>query len=142
MNSSRRVELGLLNVLVSVADTGSVSAAAARLSLSQPAVSNALKRLRELTNDKLFERRGRVMMPTPIAVELLQEARDIVERGNSLLTRRVFDPANYSGEWNIGVSEYGLSYMGAKLFQNIISINPNAQINFFPVTNYLIDDIL
>jgi DNA-binding transcriptional LysR family regulator len=109
MNSRKRTELGLLNVLVAIADTGFVSAAASRLSLSHPAVSHALKRLREITQDPLFTRNGRQMMPTATAQHLVGEARDILDRGSRLLKPQVFDPATDTTTWRIAASEYALT---------------------------------
>lgn len=64
------VDLNLLAVLSALLDERSVSRAARRLGLSQPATSHALKRLREMLGDELLVRVGRAMVPTPRALEL------------------------------------------------------------------------
>src|SRR5437870_5522427 len=61
------LDLNLLRVFDAVLREGSVTAAAARLALTQPAVSNALGRLRALFGDPLFVRTARGMEPTPFA---------------------------------------------------------------------------
>ncbi|WP_037005892.1 LysR family transcriptional regulator, partial [Ectopseudomonas composti] len=63
-------DLNLLRVLDALLREQNVSRAAERLSLSQPAVSNALSRLRELLGDPLLVRVGRRMQPTPRALAL------------------------------------------------------------------------
>ncbi len=60
-------DLNLLVVFEAVLAEGSISRAAGRLDLSQPAVSNALARLRKATGDRLFVRLAGGMAPTPYA---------------------------------------------------------------------------
>lgn len=61
-------DLNLVRVFDALISTGSVSGAAIELSLTQPAVSNALRRLRALTNDDLFYRTRRGMEPTAFSL--------------------------------------------------------------------------
>ena len=63
-------DLNLLVVLEVLMAERSVSRAARRLGLSQPATSNALARLRAMFDDPLLVRRGNAMLPTPRALEL------------------------------------------------------------------------
>ena len=63
-------DLNLLRVLDVLLRERNVSRAAERLALSQPAVSNALNRLRDLLDDPLLVRVGRTMQPTPRALAL------------------------------------------------------------------------
>jgi DNA-binding transcriptional LysR family regulator len=142
MNNARRAELGLFYVLVAMEETRSVSAAATRLSLSQPAVSQALKRLRQITQDRLFDRQGQQMVPTAIATQMVQEARAVISSGNRLLSPKAFDPATDKTTWRIAVSEYGLTVLGCVLFHKITSRSPGARVNFLPVTLNLLDDLL
>lgn len=58
-----RPDLNLLVVFDAIARTGSVTLAATRLSLSQPAVSHALNRFRDVTGDPLFVRNGNRLTP-------------------------------------------------------------------------------
>jgi len=69
----RSVDLNLLVILAALLEEASVSRAAARLHLSQPAVSHALERLRHVLGDPLLERRGQGMQPTPRALALWPE---------------------------------------------------------------------
>jgi len=64
------IDLNLLWMLHVLLAEGSVSAAANRLHVTSPAVSNALNRLRDALNDPLFVRNGRGLTPTPRALEL------------------------------------------------------------------------
>lgn len=62
-----RIDLNLFTVFDAIYREGGITAASKRLHLSQPAVSHALARLRELLGDPLFERRGNAMIATPRA---------------------------------------------------------------------------
>lgn len=66
-----RIDLNLFVIFDSVYTEGGVTAASHTLNLSQPAVSHALARLRTLFGDPLFERRGRAMVPTPLARSII-----------------------------------------------------------------------
>ncbi|WP_198133234.1 LysR family transcriptional regulator [Roseobacter sp. AzwK-3b] len=142
MNTYRRSELGLLVVLVAIADTGSVSAAAERMSLSQPTVSHALRRLRDITGDQLFELIGRQMVPTAVATQMIDEARLVVEGANALLRPRAFDPTANSPTWKIGVSDYSLLALGAQILDRLSAINQAARIEFTPLGPHTLDDLL
>ena len=61
------LDLNLLRVLDALMRERSVTRAGERIGLSQPAVSNALTRLRKILGDELFVRRGTDMLPTPRA---------------------------------------------------------------------------
>jgi DNA-binding transcriptional LysR family regulator len=64
---SKNFDLNLVRVLVQIHADRNVSLAAENLDMSQPAVSNALRRLRHITGDKLFIPTARGMQPTPLA---------------------------------------------------------------------------
>src|SRR3546814_19447999 len=64
------IDLKLLVVFDALIAERSVTRAGDRLGMSQPAVSNALNRLRDLVNDRLFLRTGEGMSPTPRALDL------------------------------------------------------------------------
>ncbi len=66
----KNFDLNLLRVFVMVYRLRSVSLAASAIGLTQPAMSNALRRLREQCNDPLFTRSGRAMEPTALANSL------------------------------------------------------------------------
>lgn len=67
----RRIDLNLLIVFEAIYQEGSVTEAAERLYLTQSALSHSLARLRELCGDPLFERQGKLMVPTDVARELI-----------------------------------------------------------------------
>jgi DNA-binding transcriptional LysR family regulator len=103
----RQVDLNLLVALRVLLEERSVTRAAARLHLGQPAVSGALARLRELLGDELLVRVGRSMRPTPRAEALLERVTDILDQTESLLwPPKPFDPKSLRGEIKITLGDY------------------------------------
>lgn len=100
-------DLNLLRVFEALMREHNVSRAAERLSLSQPAVSNALNRLRELLDDPLLVRVGRSMQPTPRALTLEAPIRAALQQiEQSLMAGVAFDPASSRLRFNIAVTDY------------------------------------
>jgi DNA-binding transcriptional LysR family regulator len=88
----RQVDLNLLVVFTALAEERSVSRAAARLYLSQPAVSRALQRLRDMFKDDLLVRGAGGYEMTPKGERLLQELSTMLPRVDRLLVGAEFDP--------------------------------------------------
>ncbi len=100
-------DLNLLRVLDALLREQNVSRAAERLALSQPAVSNALNRLRELLDDPLLVRIGRRMQPTPRALALEAPIRSALRQiEQSLAAGETFDPAESRQRFSIAVTDY------------------------------------
>ncbi|MGH8353641.1 MAG: LysR family transcriptional regulator [Pseudomonas sp.] len=100
-------DLNLLRVLDALLRECNVSRAAERLALSQPAVSNALRRLRELLDDPLLVRVGRSMQPTPRALALEAPIRAaLAQIEASLSAGEAFDPARSRQRFSIALTDY------------------------------------
>jgi DNA-binding transcriptional LysR family regulator len=99
------LDLNLLLVLHAVLDERSATRAAARLHVTQSAVSNALARLRLLLGDALVVRNGRGLVPTPRAEELAPLLRDTVERLALALDRRGFVAAESTRTFTISLAD-------------------------------------
>src|SRR5687768_11339185 len=102
----RDLDLNLLRVFVVVAETGSVTGAAGRLYLTQPAVSAALRRLRSAVGTALFVRAGRGLALTARGRRLFASARPhleaLVEAARSPAS---FDPATSERTVRLGLSD-------------------------------------
>jgi DNA-binding transcriptional LysR family regulator len=86
-------DLNLLRVFDALMRERSATRAGALIGLSQPAVSNALNRLRQVLGDELFVRRGNDMVPTPRAESLAERVRDALAQVEQALAGDVrFDP--------------------------------------------------
>ena len=105
--NSPRFDLNLLTVLNVLLRERSVSRAAARLHLSQPAVSHALARARDAFGDPLLVREGSVMRPTPQALRLAGPLSDVLAGLERVLqSTRSFDPGDLHGEVRLAVTDY------------------------------------
>lgn len=107
----RDIDLNLLVILNQLLIDRSVSLAADRLGVTQPAVSNALKRLRRLLKDELFVRTSRGMDPTPYAMHLAEPvAYALNALQNALSKRDAFDPQKSQRSFNLSVTDIGDMY--------------------------------
>src|SRR5450830_302081 len=103
-----RVDLNLLRLLLAIYDTGSVTAAAVQLKMSQPTASAALARLRHSFDDALFIRHGGIMSPTPRAQYLIEKTREVIGKIDSEILRSPnFEPKNSTDEFVICLSAIG-----------------------------------
>ncbi len=101
-------DLNLLPIAFALYDELNVSRAARVLGMSQPAVSMALRRLRETFNDPLFVRVPTGIVPTPRAHALVRAARPIVgQLQESLRAEEPFDPARSASTFAIALSDVG-----------------------------------
>lgn len=102
-----KIDLHLIRVLHTVIAERSVSRAAVRLGMHQPAVSTALKRLRELSGDPILVRSGSGMQPTDAALRMLEPSVDILRAAENLFTEaRAFDPRSAERTFRIAASDY------------------------------------
>lgn len=111
-NDLRRVDLNLLIVFETLMHERSVTRAAEKLFLGQPAISAALSRLRTLFDDPLFVRTGRSMEPTARAQEIFAHLSPALDSISTAMSRASeFDPATSTAVFRIGLSddvEFGL----------------------------------
>lgn len=102
------LDLNLLRTFDAVLRDGSVTAAAERLGLSQPAMSNALSRLRRLLGDPLFMRTAGGMRPTPFAQQLAAPVRQALDLIHTTLLRQPgFDPRTSQRSFRLQLSDVG-----------------------------------
>src|ERR1017187_7610845 len=103
----RNVDLNLLVALDALLAERSVSRAAVRLHLSQPATSALLARLRGLFGDPLLLRSARGMLPTPRALELLGPVKKVLDEIDAIVQpRAAFDPASAVQTFTLSASDY------------------------------------
>ncbi len=101
------LDLNLIVAFEALMSDRSVSRAAERLNLSQPAMSNALARLRSYFGDDLLIARNKRMYPTPFAETLLPQVRQALETMEGVIaTSRHFDPATTNRTFRIMTSDY------------------------------------
>ena len=112
------VDLNLLVVFNLLLVDRSVSKVADNLGLSQPAVSNALARLRKLTGDTLFLRTTKGMEPTPFAQQLAEPIAYALGLIHSAVNQRTsFDPMTAKRSFAVGMTDIGEIYFLPKLME-------------------------
>jgi DNA-binding transcriptional LysR family regulator len=102
-----RIDLHLIRVLHTVLTERSVSRAALRLGMHQPAVSAALKRLRELAGDPLLVRSGTAMVPTDAGLRMIEPSASILRAAEVLFSdARGFDPQTAAHTFRLAAADY------------------------------------
>jgi DNA-binding transcriptional LysR family regulator len=119
------LDLNLLRVLDAVLRERSVTAAAARLGLTQPAVSNALARLRAAFDDALFVRTATGMTPTPFARDLDDPVRQALALIESVFAHGGgFDPATSTRAFRFHMSDLGEISFLPRLVERVRGLAP------------------
>ena len=131
----RDLDLNLLVVFNQLLLDRSASIAAEKLGLTQPAVSNALKRLRAALQDDLFLRTSRGMEPTPYALHLSEP---VIYALNALQTafntRDSFDPLSSTRTFQIAMTDIGEMYFMPPLMAALAKEAPGVRISTVPVS--------
>jgi DNA-binding transcriptional LysR family regulator len=122
-------DLNLLPIALAIFEERSVSAAARRLSMSQPAVSVALNKLRRALGDPLFVRTSHGMEPTPRALTLITPTRDILQRlQTDVLASAEFNPATTTRNFTIALSDIGEMTFLPKVLERFRRDAPSASV--------------
>jgi len=131
MLNLRAVDLNLLPVFEAAYEEGSLSGAARRLSLTQPAVSHALARLRATFRDELFVRQSRGMRPTPAADALYGRVREAlaIVRG-AVDESRGFDPATSRRRFSVAIPHPLGPLLAVRLMERMAGAAPGVEIVF------------
>ena len=108
-------DLNLLVPLLALLEERSVTRAAARVGLSQPAMSHALRRLRRTLGDALLTRRGGGMELTPRAQELITPIRWALQQSSEILRPSIFDPAVHTRTTSIALTTTTAFVLGPHL---------------------------
>ncbi len=129
----RSLDLNLLLGFDAIYAERSISRAAAKLHLSQPAASNALARLRDKLGDPLFEREGHRMLPTLRAraiAEPIKQALNLLDQG--LRENDIFDFAASDREFVVGVEDYGETVILPSFVDWLSRVAPRVRIRIRP----------
>ena len=115
--ATKTPDLNLLPIAVALYDELSVSRAARRLGMSQPAVSKALRRLRDTFNDPLFVRSPSGIVPTPRAHAIVRAARPHLQHlQQDLVKDERFDPATSTRPITLALSDIAeMAFLGSVL---------------------------
>ena len=132
--SFRTLDLNLLRVLDEVMAERSLTRAAHNLSLTQPAVSNALRRLRETLGDDLVRRDGHGIAPTAFALTLWPHVRQALDQLQSALVPQQFIPAESRNAFVLAMADATAAELMGGLGQELERLAPKVSIRVLPLT--------
>ncbi|WP_024603538.1 LysR family transcriptional regulator, partial [Pseudoalteromonas sp. TB25] len=116
MNGISRLDIKQLRVLSSLLELQNLSQVAKKMGLTQQAISEQLRKLRDLFDDRLFIRQGNNMVATPKAQGLKTPVNHILKQLESLLEPEQFSPQTYKGVFTISATDYATQALLPQLF--------------------------
>lgn len=135
-----RYDLNLLPIFVALMEERNVTRAAERLGMTQPALSNALARLRLMLQDQLFIRERYGIQPTPIAIELAPVIADaLATLDDAVLGQQDFDPATAERLFTIAPNGYVEYVLVPAIVARLEAVAPGIRLRLTPYGNDLIE---
>lgn len=125
----RGVDLNLLTVFDAVMQEQNITRAAHNLGMSQPAVSNAVARLKVMFNDELFMRQGRGIQPTQRARQLFGPVRQALQLIRNELPSSVFSPETSTRLFKLAICSPCDMRFAPKIMSTIHDLAPNVQLH-------------
>ncbi|WP_073952731.1 LysR family transcriptional regulator [Streptomyces kebangsaanensis] len=128
------VNLNLLVPLLALLEERSVTRAAERVGLSQPAMSHALTRMRRLLGDELVVRQGTGVTLTPRALELIAPLRSALQQTAHIVNFPCFDPATDRRVITVAMTNSTAFVVGPRLTRLIAERAPHATLRLRTIT--------
>jgi DNA-binding transcriptional LysR family regulator len=126
-------DLNLLRTFDAVMTEQNITRAAERLSTTQPAVSNALKRLREAVNDEILVRTPRGMKPTARAEEIWPTVRSALAALEGTLSPQHFDISTAKASFRIAMADSTANLLLPQLMERVRNEAPEIDIRMVPL---------
>ncbi len=127
----RQVDANLLLALHALLEERNLTHAGTRMTMSQPAMSGALARLRKHFGDELLVRSGRGFELSPLAEQLRPQVAEAVEAAEALLgNAREFDPASSIKRFDVSMSEYAMTVLAEPLIRLLNEQAPGCSVSF------------
>jgi DNA-binding transcriptional LysR family regulator len=137
---AREVDLNLLRALDAILEEQSVTKAAARLALSQPAMSASLGKLRRHFGDELLTRVGNSYEPTPLARELLEPTRVALRAADRVFVREAeFDPLTSARDFSLVMSDYCTETLGPAIVRRMREGSPRSRVYIHAISPVIVD---
>jgi len=121
-----------LRTFLTVLELSSVSKAAEKLDLTQPAVSHILRRLRRILGDPLFIRTGHRLTPTETALSLKTAAIDALDSLQRMTAQRAFDPRQEEMKFVIAANDMQRDLIFPKLLKDAMAEDIAVELQFIP----------
>ncbi len=140
---NKKLDLNLLQVFDVIYNSKSLTQASYSLGITQPAVSNALTRIRKTFDDKLFIRSSAGMMPTPLAIEIAPVIKQTLSTLEGVFNRSFdFSPEKCTKTFSLAMTDYGATVILPKLMQKMAIMAPLASIKINRLDQNLVSDHL
>lgn len=134
MASVSSIDLNLLIALGALLEERNLTRAGEKTSMSQPAMSGALARLRRHFDDELLVRNGRQYQLTPLAERLLPDVRDALRQvERTLEARPEFDPATSTRTFSLVMSDYAVTVLVDPLLRRVQELAPGVGLTVNPI---------
>ena len=130
----QQLDLNLLRVFDEVMAERSLTRAAHKLAITQPAVSNAMRRLRETLGDELLIRHGQGVQPTPRALALWPTVRSALAQLQQTLAPSPFDPTSATTTLVLAMADATASTLVPPLYAIIEREAPGVSVRVLPLT--------
>ncbi len=130
----RTLDLNLLRVFDAVMAEGSLTRAAANLAMTQPAVSQALRRLRLAADQDLFVRTAHGVRPTPYAQGLWPQVRDALATLRQALSPSEFDPTKDAVQFRVAMADATAALLAPPLVDHIEREGVQVNLRVLPLT--------
>jgi DNA-binding transcriptional LysR family regulator len=138
-----RLDLNLLVALDALLTERSVTRAAERLHLSQPALSASLARLRTHFNDQILARRGNTYELTPLALRLTEHTTTALEAARRVFeSQATWSPRDSTREFSIYGSDYGFATIGSQVSRLAAEEAPGVRFRFMLHNPAIVDDVI
>ncbi|WP_337269483.1 LysR substrate-binding domain-containing protein [Oryzifoliimicrobium ureilyticus] len=135
-----KYDLNLLPVFVTMMDERNVTRAAERLGMTQPALSNALNRLRDTLKDPLFIRERYGMKPTLMAEDLAPTIRAALSALDEAIGgQQEFDPGQATRQFTIAPNSYVEFALMPEIVSRLRDIAPGVRLRLIPFGNDLVE---
>jgi len=135
----RQADLNLLVVFTVLAEERNVSRAAIRLALSQPAVTRAMQRLRDMFQDDLLVRVTGNYELTPKGERLIQELETTLPRLDRLLASAEFNPTAETARFRLMGTDYASHVIGIPLAKHLLKAGKNLAFDILPLNDGVFD---
>ncbi len=136
-----QVDLNLLAPLAALLDERHVSRAAARVHLSQPAMSRALARLRDVLGDELLVRGTNGYQLTPRAGRLQRQLAMVLPGLDVLFAGEDFDPWSAAETFRLAGTDYPAVTLGPAIFGRVFPRSPHSSVSFTAWHTGAFDDL-
>jgi DNA-binding transcriptional LysR family regulator len=131
-----------LRYLVAISECGNLRLASARMNITQPALTKCIMRMEEEAGTKLFQRKGRLIVPTPVGNVLIRRARHIIQSIDET-QREIHDYVSGSrGHARLGVVATITEFLMPNILQDLTRSNPHVTLKLtVGMTDFLMDNL-